>query len=88
MFCLSISDNELKHLHEFAFSCVQCRIFSASEEDKWHVWCSLQLFLMISLDHPELTVSKCTQLFAAVIFKATYSYQYSRKLGEPTCFTF
>ena len=55
------------------FPCVDVEYFSASEMDKWHVWCSFQLFLMISLDHPQLTSGKCGLLFASVNFVKSFT---------------
>lgn len=47
--------------------------FCASEIEKWHVWYSLQLFVMISLDNPQLSIGKCDLLFASVNFTKSFS---------------
>ena len=69
-FCLSTQVSMLENLHFHVFD---AEYFSASETGEWHVWCSLQLFLMISLDHPQLTIGRCDLLFASVNFAKLFS---------------
>lgn len=59
-------------LENWSFHVFDAVYFSASEIDIWRVWYSLQLFLMISLYHPQLTVGRCDLLFVSVHFAKSF----------------